>query len=151
VCTALVLIFIIPNIQSTIKLTNQYHQYGHGYTSSAWHSSLTLQALDGLPADIPIITNETAAVLLLINRPAYDFCSFPCNQSGQLKYGDDLQDPIQRAFRNNGAALALFYPFCGDPQDPLYTQMVEHVIPLTQNLELYFSSCDGAIYFYPSP
>jgi 4-amino-4-deoxy-L-arabinose transferase-like glycosyltransferase len=150
VCAALALIIIIPNSQVSWNLISEYHQNGAGSTSKAWHTSLTLQALNDLPAYIPIITNQAAAVLLLTDRAAYDFCYPSCNQSGSLRYGDDPADQVQQIFRERGAALVLFYPYCGVLDQPWYVKTLAQVETLTQNLSRYFSSCDGAIYFYPS-
>lgn len=151
ICAALVLIIIIPNAQASWEFINQYHQNGAGYTNTAWRSSLTLQVLRGMPEDIPVITNESAAVLLLLNRPAYDLCSLPCNPSGTFTYGDDPSDPAQLAFRESGAALVLFYPYCGVQNWQWYANTLAELNALTQNLRRAFSSCDGAIYYYPLP
>jgi hypothetical protein len=149
-CAVLALIFILPNARTSWKIINQYHIYGGGYTSQTWHSSLTLQELTELPLNIPIITNQSAAVLLLTERPAYDFCPLTCNQSGQLKYGDDPRDPTQNIFREEGAALVFFYPYCGVQNVEWYANTLAQLKSLTQNLRRYFSSCDGEIFFYPS-
>lgn len=149
-CAVLVLIFTLPNSRTSWKIINQYHVYGGGYTSETWHRSLTLQELTELPMNFPIITNESAAVLLLTDRPAYDFCTLPCNQSEQLLYGDDPLDPTQKVFREDGAALVFFYPYCGVQDAPWYANTITQLKSLTQNLTQYFSSCDGVIYFYPS-
>jgi 4-amino-4-deoxy-L-arabinose transferase-like glycosyltransferase len=149
-CASMVLIFSISNARTSWKIVDQYHLYGAGYTSQNWHESLTLQKLQALPLNIPIITNQSAAVLLLLDRSAYDFCTLPCSQTGQLRYGDDLQDPVQVIFRKERSALVFFYPYCGIQNQPWYSDTIAQIKSLTQNLTRYFSSCDGAIYFYPS-
>jgi 4-amino-4-deoxy-L-arabinose transferase-like glycosyltransferase len=148
--TSLALIIILPNAQTSWNIINQYHQYGAGFTSKNWHNSLTLQKIFDLQPNIPIITNQTAAVLLLADRAAYDFCTLPCNQSGILRYGDDPSDQVQQIFRANGAALVFFYPYCGAQSQPWYKNTFAQMKSITQNLTQYFSSCDGVIYFYPS-
>ncbi len=149
-CAVLALIFTLPNARTSWKIINQYHVYGGGYTGESWHNSLTLQALTELPLNIPIITNESAAVLLLTERPAYDFCTLPCSPSKQPIYGDDPLDPVQKVFREDGAALVFFYPYCDIHQAAWYANTLTQLKSLTQNLTQYFSSCDGVIYFYPS-
>lgn len=149
-CAVLALIFILPNARTSWKIISQYHINGGGYTSQTWHSSLTLQELTELPLNIPIITNESAAVLLLTERPAYDFCTLPCNQPDQLIYGDNPLDPVQKVFREDGAALVFFYPYCGAQVEPWYANTMTELKSITQNLTQYFSSCDGVIYYYPS-
>jgi hypothetical protein len=149
-CACLVLILIFPNAKASWNIISQYHQYGAGYTNRDWHNSFTLRSLRDLPSNIPLISNQSAALLLLADRPAYDFCTLPCNQSELLRYGDNLADPIQQIFREDGAALILFYPYCGVQFEPWYATTLAQFKSLTQDLTRYFSSCDGAIYFYPT-
>lgn len=147
-CGLMVLFFIYPNVVASKKLIDQYHQSGLGYTSAAWHSSLTLQAVRDISASTPIITNQAAAVLLHVNRAAYDFCSSPCDSASNLRYGDDTRDPVQRVFREQGAALVLFIQFCGGQNQSPDADFLAHMNVLTQDLQQVFRSCDGAIYFY---
>ncbi|HSB66021.1 MAG TPA: glycosyltransferase family 39 protein, partial [Anaerolineales bacterium] len=56
-CGLMILFFIYPNTVASNKLIDRYHQSGLGYTSAAWHSSLTLQAVRDMSAKTPIITN----------------------------------------------------------------------------------------------
>jgi hypothetical protein len=148
-CGLLVLVFIYPNGQSSWRLIQQYHQFGLGYTNASWHSSLTLQAVRDLPTSTPLITNEAAAILLHLDRSAYDFCSPPCNPSRSVRYGDDLQDPVQKIFREQGAALVLFYPYCEAQSQGAYTDSLAQLATLTRDLRQAFYACDGAIFFYP--
>jgi hypothetical protein len=149
-CASLVLIFTLSYAHTSWNIVNQYHIYGAGYTSRDWYASLTLQIARELPLNIPIITNDSAAMLWFLDRPSYDFCSLPCSQTGQLSYGDNLQDPVQLLFRGQISALVLFYPYCGVQDQPWYFDTFAQMKSLTQNLTRYYSSCDGAIYFYPS-
>lgn len=146
----LVLIISFPNIQASWKMINQLHTFGAGYTSHVWHSNLTLQYTRKIPAGVPIISNEAAGLLLLADRPAYDFCSQPCDPSGHIRYGDDPLDPIQRIFREDGAALVFFYPACGVQYEQWYSSTLERLHLLTLDLRRAFLSCDGAVYFYPT-
>jgi 4-amino-4-deoxy-L-arabinose transferase-like glycosyltransferase len=145
-----VLIFSFSYARTSWNIISRYHLEGAGYTSKAWHESKTLKSLRDLPTRIPIISNESAAVLLLLNHAAYDFCTLPCSQLERQTYGNDLQDPAQRIFRENGAALVLFYNFCAAQSDPWYSYVMDQLKSLTRDLKVYFSSCDGAIYFYPT-
>ena len=145
----LVLIVSFPNAQTSWKMINQRHIFGAGYTSHVWQSNLTLQFLRNLPAAVPVISNQSAGLLFLANRPAYDLCSQPCDPSGQIRYGDDPTDPIQKIFREDGAALVFFYPACGVQYEQWYSSTLARLNLLTRDLRRAFSSCDGAIYFYP--
>jgi hypothetical protein len=151
------LVFILSNAQVSWQIITRYHQWGAGYTSAAWQRSTTLQALQALPPDIPVITNETAAVLLLADRPAYDFCgptydpNWPCIQLGEFRYGDLPGDETQRIFREEEAALVIFYPYCARREQAWSAGTLAQLESLTQGLLIHLSSCDGAIFFYPAP
>jgi len=150
VCVLMVLVLDLSYAGTSWNIISQYHTNGAGYTSKVWHNSTTLKTVRSLSASIPIITNESAALLLLLGRPAFDFCTSPCNQSGEIRYGDDPQDPVQQVFRQDGAALALFYPYCGVQDQAWYSETIAQFTSLTRDLTHYFSSCDGDIYFYPA-
>ena len=145
----LVVVYFFTNLLSSANLVKDYYLQGYGYTSISWHHSTTLQVLNTLPEDLPIITNNTAAVLLWTDRAAYDFCTLPCNQPDNTRYGDNTDDEVQRIFREQGAALVLFYPFCASRDDPWNAERMAQVDNLTRGLTILEYSCNGAIYFYP--
>lgn len=146
----LVLLVCLSYAQKSWNIVQNYHQNGAGYTSKAWHTSLTLEAARNLPLDTPIISNQAAAVLLLLDRPAYDYCTPSCRLLRQQRFGDDPQDAAQQVFRQDGAALVIFYPFCGALDQPWYIQDNRELLSQTKQLAQSFSSCDGAIFYYPS-
>jgi len=146
---ALVLVYILANLPTSIDLVSKYYRYGGGYTNGTWHSSTTLQVLNTLPEDIPIITNQAAAVLLWTDRSAYDFCELSCNQPQGTHYGDNPADEVQIIFRENKAALVLFYPFCVIADQPWNKDLLTELNNLTLGLNQVSYSCEGAIYFYP--
>lgn len=149
-CLAILIIFLsIPNAQKSWNIISQYHEFGSGYTSQTWQRSLTLKIVSEFPMNVPIITNETGALLLLADRPAYELCSLPCNHPATQLYGDNPDDPIQVKFREDGAALVYFYPYCGVQDEAWYSGIKAQYESFTQGLTKYFSSCDGAIFFYP--
>lgn len=69
-------------------------------------------AVRALPEDTLIITNQETALLALTGRASYPLKEVYLNQGLKefSRYGDgDLsQDPAQRLFREDGAALVLF-------------------------------------------
>lgn len=83
---------------------------GWGVTIYAWRGSPTLQALDALPADRPVVSDDAALILLWTGRPVYDLTATlrPDFIAGQAVYGSDPSDPAQRAFCQAGAPLVLF-------------------------------------------
>ncbi|HSQ16061.1 MAG TPA: glycosyltransferase family 39 protein [Anaerolineales bacterium] len=149
VVTGLVLVYIFAHLPASLKLVRDYNQHGAGYTSITWQQSTTLAVLNQLPAEMPIITNQAAAVLLWTDRPPYDFCQLPCSQPEGVRYGDNPADETQRIFREQGAALVLFYPFCASQVEPWNLKPMTQVEALTRDLTVYHYSCNGAIYFYP--
>ncbi len=149
VVAALVLVTMFANLPASLKLVREYNQHGGGYTSITWQQSSTLEILNQLPVEMPLISNQAAAVLLWIDRAPYDFCQLPCNQPAGERYGDNPADETQRIFREQGAALVLIYPFCASRADPWNLERMTQVEALTRDLTVYHYSCDGAIYFYP--
>jgi len=88
---------------ATYQLAVDLNRDGLGYTSQTWVESGTIEGIRHLDSDIVLISNETAAILLLTNRPAYDV---PELQKGQrltsfLCFGDGSEGAKQ-AFRNGG-------------------------------------------------
>jgi 4-amino-4-deoxy-L-arabinose transferase-like glycosyltransferase len=140
---------IVSNAQSSWALIGDYYQNGAGYTAARWHQSDVLEVVPGLPAEIPIITNEAAALLLWTNRSGYDFCTLPCEQPENVRYGDNPEDEVQRIFREDGAALVLFYPFCASRDNAWYAERMAQVDNLTRGLIVMAYTCDGGIYLYP--
>lgn len=145
----LALPFIIYYAQTSWELIRSYHEQGTGYTGVRWREEDILEAVARLPADLPIITNETAALLLWTNRPAYEFCTLPCDQPGNTRYGDNPADEVQHIFREHGAALVLFYPFCAPRDNAWIVERMAELESLTRGLNSLEYSCGGAIYFYP--
>ena len=149
---ALGLLIISSFLPHSIDIVSTYHDKGSGFTSERWRSSGTIAAVEQLPPDTPIITNDPDAILFLLERPAYEIDWTTFNKSAEMlsRFGDDDSDAIQNLFKNNGAALVLFdtiywqlHPFCAE-------QTQQCLEKLTQGLKLYTSSWDGDIYFYNS-
>ncbi len=144
---------VISYSQSTQKFITFYHSHGAGYTGEAYRDSKFIQIVKQLPADIPLISNEAALVLFYTGRPAYDISELvdkaPIDVEAQ--YGSNLDDPPQKAFREQGAALVLFnsayWQF-----EPLYgDQTSKRLQSLTTGMTVYYQTNAGSIYFYPSP
>jgi hypothetical protein len=128
----------------------EHHRDGAGYTGIRWRNSGTIEGMQELSPNIPIITNEPAAVLFLTGRTAYEIeeLSRTAPLTDYVRYGEELDDPVQQLFREDGAALVLFdsfywqlYPIYDD-ETPLRLEA------FTQGLRLVSDSWDGGIYFY---
>lgn len=142
-------VVIISNAQSSWRLIRTYNQAGAGFTAAHWHKMDIVEAVKMLPVDIPIITNEAAAVLLLTDRAGYDFCNIPCDQPENVRYGDNKNDEVQRIFQDEGAALVLIYARCPKQDQTWLVERLAQIENLTRGLMVAESSCNGAIYFYP--
>jgi 4-amino-4-deoxy-L-arabinose transferase-like glycosyltransferase len=142
----------ISYLHDSVDIVSQYHQSGAGYTSRDWQASTTIRMVEQLPPNIPLISNESAAVLFYTGRPAYDISEIVDHEPQSLtsRFGDDPNDPAQKAFRENGAALVLFTSGLLQLQQLYGDQAILRWKNLTRGLSLYAQTGDGAIYFYPS-
>jgi hypothetical protein len=140
----------ISYLHDSLDIVLQYHQFGSGYTSRAVRNSETIRALEQLPSNIPLISNESALVLFYNDHPAYDISEL--TNDAPLKrftrYGDDPTDPAQIAFRENGAALVLFNSSFWQFKRLYGDQTSKRMEDFIQGLDLFAQLEDGAIYFY---
>jgi hypothetical protein len=147
---AAMLITVTAWLPSSHKMALEHYRDGAGFTGVRWRNSGTIDDLKELSPDIPIITNEPAAVLFLTDRTAYEIDELyrTASLTDFTNYGGEMDDPVQQLFREDGAALVLF--------DSLYWQLYpiydeetpQRLEEFTQGLRLYSDSWDGAIYFY---
>jgi hypothetical protein len=131
-------------------VARDYHAQGIGYQTAAWRESSTLKAARTLGPFVPIISNETTAIMYFLNRPAY-----PLQEIYQeaplaefLPYGSG-EDASQRAFREQGAALVLFHNTLYEDFAKYGERAEERIRALKSGLRIYYESDDGGIYFAP--
>ncbi len=124
---------------------------GRGFTSLAWRTSPTIEAIQDINTDVPLITNESVAILLYTNRSAYDFPPVFSEQAAEMntRFGDDKSDAASTVFREDGAALVLFDSIFGQLEPLDHDRANAKFEALTERLDIFFESTDGAIYFYP--
>jgi hypothetical protein len=123
---------------------------GRGFTSLAWQTSPTIEAIQDISPDVPLITNESAAILLYTDRYAYGLPKVFSEQPNEMntRFGDDMSDATAKIFTEDGAALVLFDSIFRQ-LEPLYQDRTNAKIEaFTEGLDLFFESTDGAIYFY---
>ena len=127
-----------------------YHREGAGYTAKAWRNASILSLVEKLPGNIPLISNETALLLFSTGRPAYELSELADHtiQTITNRYGDNLADPAQIIFRENGAALVLFNTRYQQFQELYGNQSIPRMENLTSDLSLYAQTAEGEIYFY---
>lgn len=137
----------------SVRILEQNYEIGMGYTSPAWRSSETIEAVQKLPAGTLIITNEQNAVLFLTDRPAYPMAEIyrvePLSVFFAFGQGDIASDETQRLFREEGAALVLFDSIHRQFRELYGERTEERVAALTRGLDQAFAAADGAVYFYP--
>jgi hypothetical protein len=140
----------ISYLHDTADLVSLYHREGAGYTAKAWRNAKILNLVEQLPGKTPIISNESALLLFYTGRPAYDLSELADQTIQTLanRYGDDLADPAQIIFRENGAALVLLNTRYQQFQELYGDKSAIRLKNLTRDLSLYAQTPDGEIYFY---
>ncbi len=138
----------------SVRVVQQNYALGLGYNTPVWRSSPILQAVQDIPPNTPIVTNDMKVVLFLAGRPSYFLLEL--NQTTPTtpytRYGDGALsgDESQQAFRD-GAALVLFSS-ADDQFARIYgAQTADRLAALTQGLRVAYQGDDGAIYYYPTP
>lgn len=137
------------------RIVAQNAQQGMGFNALSWKQSDTIHALQKLPEDSLLVTNEEMAVYYLTGRSAYPLAEIYTDQPLETfsRYGDgDLSgDEAQQVFRQKGAALVLFNSITTQ-LEPIYgAQTNERIQALTRDLKVVFRGEDGSIYQYPQP
>jgi hypothetical protein len=148
----LLVVGLAAYLPQSLALAGQLHRSGEGYTSADWRNSQTIQAVQELPPDIPIISSDTGAILFFTGRMAIEisesYRDAPLQQF--TRFGDDLKDSTQALFRKGETALVLFYPSFYWRLHELYQdETARRLDAFVQGLVVYAELPDGAIYFYP--
>jgi hypothetical protein len=151
VATAVVAGSVLYTAPVAGRTIQDLHAEGAGYTSAAWSGSRTVEAARRFDPAVPLITNESAAILLLTGRPAYDIPqmleSMP--RPSFDRFGDDRTDSTEEVFRDRGAALIVFDSAL-DQLRRLYGDDASlRLADLTLGLDVFARYPDGTIYFYP--
>lgn len=128
-----------------------YHNTGIGYMAPEWQQSATLAAARELSPDIPIISNETTAIMFFFDRPAYAIQEIYQEQpQAEFTAFGDGDDAAQRAFRAQGGALVLFNNTLYEDFGMYGERVDERIEAFTRGLTPYYEGEDGGIYFFPS-
>lgn len=117
---------------STAGWLEERHFSGSGYTSVEWRNSELIQAVKALPDDLPLISNQAAAVLYYTGRFPYELDDK--GEPAQLWQGD-----LAEVYAGQCAALVLF------EQHPLLPKAV--VEAFTSGQQVARDVQDGGIYF----
>jgi len=133
-------------------IARDYHASGIGYNALAWRTSTAVSLAGKLPKTVPLISNETTALMFLADRPAYALQEIYQDhpQETFTVYGTG-EDAAQRAFREQGAALVLFKANLEDDFAMYGDRAAERLEALTRGLYVYYDGEDGSIYFQTQP
>jgi hypothetical protein len=133
--------------ESTAFLSSQHVDPG----LRAWENSAIVNEVEQLPKDTPIISTRPNILLLSADRPAYplivDFS--PDFLAGSGPYGSDPTDPLQKLFRQDGAALVDFNDLSPQFLQKYGKGSAERLDLLIKGLVVYRQTPEGTIYFYP--
>lgn len=117
----------------------ELHENGYGYTARAIQNSAFLQALEELPEDIPLISNDAGLVLFYTNRMPYELKPVPNYRLGD---GDTSIDVL---FSTQSAALILDYASMRNT----YEDWSARLDALTAGLGISFQDDIGGVYSFP--
>jgi hypothetical protein len=152
VILGLVLLMVVPEIAGSYTNLAVMHQYGNGYTGQSWRTSPVLEAINELPADTQIITNQPDAVLFLTGRPAHWIPEVVSRKpvAQNVRFGDGGTYE-ENTFRDRGGALVLFHGVYQQMQAIYYEQTDDRIVSMLNGLTVYRAFDDFAgIYYYPN-
>lgn len=134
------------------RIAQDYNQSGIGYTAPSYRDSAIVAAIRALPQDVPLISNETTAIMFLANRPAYALQEIYQEQPQAefTRYGSG-DDAAQRVFAGGQGALVLFSENLFEDFGKYGERAGERIDALTEGLYVYYQGEDGAIYFAQPP
>lgn len=123
----------------TLATARDVHENGYGFTSRAIQTSGFLQAVEGLPDDIPLIANTPALVLFYTNRMPYELAPMPSERLGD---GNSSMDVL---FSTENAVLIVDYASLRNT----YTDWSVRLEALSAGLDVTFQDEMGGIYSFP--
>lgn len=127
-----------------------YYQPGDGLTAYAWDRSGTIEAVRGLPAGTPVISNDWELLMLWTERPVRGFwVTFPADGSQTSAYGSYPADANQSVFCAEDAALVIFDSFETQVRKKIGEAYLPQIPTLFGGLTVYGEYPDGTIYLCP--
>jgi hypothetical protein len=141
---AVCLAWYVPQAQNMVTF---YHK-GDGLTAYRWGHSELIQAVDALPVNQPVISNDWQLLLLWTGRPIYGiWVSFPEKSQVQTTpYGTLLSDQAQVVFCSQGAALVVLNDFSSQARSKLGDGPGTQFLNAFEGLKVYGTYRDGKIY-----
>lgn len=144
---------LIPYAKQSKELLIELHLNGGGYTSKTWHESELIDFVSTLPDDISLISNDEEAIQLWTYREAYRIPEIRNHvyRDPFDRFGDNPDDPVQRVFREEGAALVLFDSIEWQFRRLYGDRTPDRLEAFTQDLFTYYEGNDGTVYLYEAP
>ena len=142
--------FIGLQLPETLALVDRSSQQNGGLSGPGWQTSCTIEALDRLPPDLYLISNETAAILLYRSEYPYEIPELETAARAPLDApfgsGDSLAESL---FQNHQAALVLFQTMIWDLDSLYYGDAEARLTGMTNGLSVFADCADGTIYLPP--
>jgi hypothetical protein len=150
VAGVVVALTVVSYLPRTPKMLSDLHDNGAGI--GGWRDSATMMEVGALAPNIPIITNESAILLFYLDRSAYDLPELIGQEVAEpfTRLGDGNSE-ADRVFREEGAALALFFSVPYQFYWIYFEDTEERLAALTEGLHVDSTFGDGTIYFYEAP
>jgi hypothetical protein len=138
---ALIALMVIANTPAMITYAQRLHVRGEGYTSRAWSKSTVIDALQNIPPDKMIISNDPGAILFFTGKPAIDLASI----IRQTEYNE-----IPATLQERGVAVVIFERKLTSQLRHIYGDEVDlYIEKLTSSLQTQFKGNNGTIYYSP--
>jgi hypothetical protein len=144
------IVFVTFYAPATFSLADELHPGGRGYSSAGWQNSCLIKAIDTVPPELVIISDNIEGIMFHTGRPAYRIPDLQTGRSRPLdeRLGDDPTDDVHRLFNQGEAVLVLFnsakVKFYGTYEE----ETEQRLQGLTAGLVECISACDGSIYAY---
>ena len=139
---------ILGSVERTEKLMSTLHDEGRGYTGWQWHNRPILASLDEIPAEAPIISNDSAAIEFFLHRPAFLIPDLEEPLPAELwgTFGSRRDHLAERSFVDQQGYLVMF-SVANAQFDQVYGAAAEERIEtLIMGLTPIYEDMDGGIY-----
>jgi hypothetical protein len=138
---AFILLVAGANTPQTLGYAQSLHQTGEGYTSIFWQRSDFTEALQTIPPNRPIVSNDPGAVLFFYGEPAIDLVhAVEKSEYNQIPPAVEEKDAVVIIFERklNHQLLARY----GNKVDA-------YIEKLTKDLQAQYTGKDFTIYYNP--
>lgn len=137
---------------STLATARSLHEDAVGYAGSAWRESCLIQEVRGISREVQLISNDSAAILFLTGRSAYDIPELlDCEPRVPFRrFGESAGDVTETIYREDGAALVLFSSAYWQFDAIYHPDTQARLDAFVAGLDVRTSCPDGEILYYAS-